>query len=355
MSYSTMKDHNEEAKCLELAIRKYKNHSLSTIIEEHIIARVHQASVEDRYNTYRILLIALRFVSNFLTNNDNTKLIKSITSTWNDDLFLKKDKKDEIALQIAYRLENKVAILELCNQFIKDKNINLLQQSIFCFLTLRQDIYIKKLLEKVMNLLSQNEINLIKIAILSHKNLYKAFNLFKSLKITNKNEVKLFAYLLQLAIDKRFIAEISFESLQQFDFLTSLEQMYLDSIYLQIFLLRKDLKKATNLIEKYPINILSDEKLYFHYLYGCWLFLTKSKNQATIYFQNVYQELYPSIYTLLSHYLIKNIAIKKQNLWYKTSFYLEKQHLFRQLAFFYNCTAEKSKEDLFLKKLGKNI
>ena len=53
----------EEAKCLELALRKFPTHPLRPVLIENILSRLHEASQKNRQVAYRFALIVLRHLS----------------------------------------------------------------------------------------------------------------------------------------------------------------------------------------------------------------------------------------------------------------------------------------------------
>ena len=57
--YEALGDHEEEAKCLELALRKFPSHPLLPMLHEHIIYRMHESSLNNRDAAYRIILLSL--------------------------------------------------------------------------------------------------------------------------------------------------------------------------------------------------------------------------------------------------------------------------------------------------------
>ena len=61
--YEALGDAEEEAKCLELALRKFPKHPLLPMLKEHIVYRMHESSLTNRESAYRIILLSLRAIA----------------------------------------------------------------------------------------------------------------------------------------------------------------------------------------------------------------------------------------------------------------------------------------------------
>lgn len=76
--YEAMSDSEEEAKCLELALRKFPKHPLLPVLQEHIIYRMHESSLNNREAAYRVILLAIRHLPNPLDHSDIKELLDSL-------------------------------------------------------------------------------------------------------------------------------------------------------------------------------------------------------------------------------------------------------------------------------------
>ena len=61
--YEAQHDYEEEIKCFELAYRRYPHHPLLSVIQEHIIFRMHENSHHHRLAAYNFILLAVRQIS----------------------------------------------------------------------------------------------------------------------------------------------------------------------------------------------------------------------------------------------------------------------------------------------------
>lgn len=102
--YAALNDAEEEAKCLELVLRKFPKHPLLPMIQEHIIYRMHESSLNNRASAYRIILLAIRHIPDLFENPDTKTLIDSLENNWESLPFLEpsEDRKKHLAIQLSF-------------------------------------------------------------------------------------------------------------------------------------------------------------------------------------------------------------------------------------------------------------
>ena len=120
----TLGDVEEEAKCLELALRKFPNHPLLPMLKEHIVYRMHESSLNNRESAYRIILLAIRHIPDLLENPDTRHLIESLEKNWERLPFIEKcdDRLNSIAILLAFWLA-KVPILVEIAQSVQENEV----------------------------------------------------------------------------------------------------------------------------------------------------------------------------------------------------------------------------------------
>ncbi|MDE3047711.1 MAG: protein kinase, partial [Verrucomicrobiota bacterium] len=130
--YEALGDFEEEAKCLELALRKFPDHPLLPMLKEHIVYRMHESSLNHREAAYRIILLAIRHIPDLLENPDTKHLIDSLEANWEVLPFIEKstDRLNSIAILLAFWLA-KVPILVEIAQSVKDQEV-LLNNALVC-------------------------------------------------------------------------------------------------------------------------------------------------------------------------------------------------------------------------------
>ncbi len=144
--YEALGDAEEEAKCLELALRKFPNHPLLPMLKEHIIYRMHESSLNTRETAYRIILLAIRHIPDLLENPDTRLLVDSLEKNWELLPFIQPstDRLKSIAIQLAFWLA-KIPILVEIAQSVKE-DAALLNNALICL----QELEAKDALEKFL-------------------------------------------------------------------------------------------------------------------------------------------------------------------------------------------------------------
>lgn len=144
--YEALGDAEEEAKCLELALRKFPQHPLLPMLKEHIVYRMHESSLKTRESAYRIILLAIRHIPDLLENPDTRHLIDSLEKNWEMLPFiqLSEDRLNLLAIQLAFWLA-KVPILIEIAQSVKEDPI-LLDNALVCLRELEATESLKKFL-----------------------------------------------------------------------------------------------------------------------------------------------------------------------------------------------------------------
>lgn len=148
MVYAAMNEMEEEAKCLELALRKFPNHPLLPILKEHIVYRMHESSLNNRESAYRIILLAIRHIPDLLENPDTSHLIDSLEKNLEPLPFFEKnsDRINTLATQLAFWLAKIPILVEIGRSATNDKV--LLNNVLLCLQELEADESLEKFLPK---------------------------------------------------------------------------------------------------------------------------------------------------------------------------------------------------------------
>jgi len=144
--YKALADAEEEAKCLELALRKFPNHPLLSMLKEHIVYRMHESSLNNREAAYRIILLAIRHIPDLLENPDTRSLIDSLEKNWEPLPFIRPctDRLNSIAIQLAFWLAKVPILVEIAHSV--QENEVLLNNALVCL----QELEAKDALEKFL-------------------------------------------------------------------------------------------------------------------------------------------------------------------------------------------------------------
>ncbi len=120
LAYKAMNDPIEEAKCLELALRKYPTHPLTSLLTEHIVLRLHEASYHNRIEAYHLALISLRHLAHIFSKKEHLKVMESLTAHWESPSFFKKVDKEfateDLCIKLAFWLAKPLILFEIAEE-----------------------------------------------------------------------------------------------------------------------------------------------------------------------------------------------------------------------------------------------
>lgn len=333
--YAALGEYEEEAKCLELAIRKFHEHPLLPILKEHLIYRIHESSLQDREAAYRLILLTTLHIPSLQDNPDILMMVNNLKNHW-EKLYFITESSHSFHIELAYRLGRKQALLELLKKLLENETENEadIKNIFFALLELNAT-------EDVQKFLDEKKYPLISLMI---KNQLQELNKtemkkFLGAKLTEE-ETKAVVHIFKIAIDKN-----------RLDFLEKyLGQVQvwpewsltLDCLNIWLRLLQKDYLSAKKIFDKYPLEKLNNDSTLLHPLYGIWLYANESPDIAMIHFTGVLETTYPKTTSLLSHFLTEKI-----DRWFKHALFFEKRELYRQLSLFYSCKEDRTKHKYF--------
>ena len=327
--YDALGDSEEEAKCLELAIRKFPKHPLSSILKEHIVSRMHESSQNARDAAYRIILLAIRHIPELLENSDTRALLNSLSRNLEPLAFLEpSDDLAQIAIQLAFWLAKPLMLGEMATDLTQTPL--LMENALFCLLELEAPSE----LEKHRALLDASGKTYFESALLG--------KLCRLPETVGRKEARLVCHLLRKALVKRNFSkaeEIAKAALQRK--WAKEDLLPIHALLAWLFLLRKDLKRAEKIFGAYSLEELGQEQSPLHFAFGSYLYVSKSPEVAQLHFSNVLDTSYPPTTALPSHFLMGRINGKKG--WIDRAFWWEKKELHRQLDFFYYVIGKKRK------------
>lgn len=322
--YEACQDAEEEAKCLELCLRKFPKHPVLPMIKEHILYRMHESSLNNREAAYRIILLAIRHIPDLLENPETRGLIERLEANWEPLSFIEphENRRMQIAIQLAFWLAKPPILLEIAHLLQKQSPPDevLLGNVLFCLIELEET--------KEMEPFS------------SHSPL-----LFSSLKDPfpsklDRKKSRSLQYLLRKALRKKQLEQLdlAFEKLKKCK-IEKADQIEFDALQTWSLLLANKCKEAKELLRKYTPKELSQETSPLHFVYGAWLFLSEGKAAAHRHFASVLETPYPPTTALPSLFLSGRISEKKG--WIERAFWWEKKELHRQIELFYACIGGK--------------
>lgn len=323
--YEAMSDAEEEAKCLELALRKFPRHPLLPMIQEHIIYRMHESSLNNRDAAYRIIFLAIRHIPNLLNHSDTQELLDSLQKNWEHLPFIEEDpdRLTLIAIQLCFWLRKIPMLVEIAKELTKKEPFNqtLLGNILYCLIELD----------------AEKEITPFPL-VASINRLF--FSLDQDLpKQWTKRETRVYYYLIKKAIKERSFKELAvcFKKLHKVQ-MNKEDRILFDSFEIWMHLLQKQPKSAEAILRKYPSTLLTQENSPLHFPFGTWLYMTKGPRMAKAHFAAVLDTPFPSTPALPSYFLSERIDEKKE--WMSQSFWWEKKELYRQLELFHSAAGK---------------
>ncbi|NGX49792.1 MAG: Serine/threonine-protein kinase PknD, partial [Candidatus Anoxychlamydiales bacterium] len=300
--YLEKKEFIEEAKCLELMIRKFSKHHQSPIIFQYIIYRMHQSSHQNRESAFRIALIGLRFIPNLLDNIGSKKFLDRLENNLEIFYFFEKsnDLIHYLSIKLSFILNNKNALLEILNtQDLEKANI---ENIIFSLLELEEVELANDLLEQNKEKLDNNSFSLLKLCF--HLPFDKALDeLFKRIpKKPSTKESRILIYLTEKILDEKKYEKVisAFEKIKKITLPNNLK-LLLDSYLAKAHLTLNNLKLVSKIFNKYKLEKISDENSPLHFLYGLWLYKNEGKDISSSYFSSILEIQHPSSFAISSH------------------------------------------------------
>lgn len=363
--YQSLKDYEEEAKCFELAYRRYPKHPLLPILQEQIVYRMYDSSRYNRQATYSFILLTLKYLPEIAHNKNTEQLLQSLNKYWEPLFFiepadpLNPDLRNiTFSMILAFWLARPYALAELIDELFNMQPLPpvLLANALFCLIELGAWQLAKEKLDHILQTDTQNDPKqdlssfrpyqeMLEIALFAHSGSLKSA-LEKLIAhppdAPSKQTERTLLHLLELGIDNKnteFVHEAVLKTAGWPFTPEGLIRIRCCSIW--AYLLDRNWSAAGEILQSYPLELLSQDTSLLHCLYGCWLEVTEGKEIAAIHFSGVLEGPYPRTWNLLSTYL--SGKIKENDGWISKSFLWERRQLYRQLALFFYCMAENDK------------
>jgi len=349
--YEALHDYSEEIKCFELACRRYLLHPMLPVVQEQIVFRMHESSHHHRIATYNFILLVVRHLPNIATSNPVKKLFSSLQKHWEQLYFFENGQplNDlQFATRLAFWLAKPYVLAEICDDLLKQPELSAkdIGNTLFALMELGAWKLAEAQVDKIYKELPPEKLELIKhslesikTALLCHiSSLPTAFHSFfsrRKLKLSLE-DVRVLVYMMEQAIEQKLPELV----LQQESLLSKCEiqedhRLQVDCTMIWAALAHKEWKKASEILHTYPPELLSKDSTLLHFLYGCWLSCTETKEIADAHFSGILEVSFPRTWTLFSHYLTGKIDAEQR--WFQRSFSWEKRQLYRQAELYYQC------------------
>lgn len=289
--YQAMEEWEEEAKCLELAVRKYHKHPLLQRLVEHVIFRLHESSSHHRMAAYHLALLALRHLPQIFANPDNQQILDRIQKQWDSIPYFPTN---ATAVQLAFLLARPLALLEMIdsNQWVEESYFGLLEMGSY---------------ERVRQ----------SPAVAKYPGIEAASAASEGRKIAHSlTSPRLTAYLFYLALDRGHLEELVHHGLDETHKLAAL-------------LATRNFDEAGDLFDQFSAEELSQENSPLFTLYGCYLWAVEGKDIAKAHFSGIEDMQHPPAASLLPYFIMGKIDLSGP--WFQQALFWEKLMLYRQL------------------------
>ncbi len=367
--YQALHEYEEEAKCFELAYRRYPKHPLLKVIEEQMVYRMYASSRTNRNASFHFLLLTLRFLPEVAGSANTKKLLIALNRFWEELDFLEYDLKITtskslshfvLILKLSFWLNKPYVIEEMIAELNSTDILHEITfaNAIFCLIELGAAQIASDALEKASLQFGHIEefnakIKPLKIALRAYSSsLEEACEEFLSLSDDplSHGYQRVQLHLIKLCLDKKFPSlALALCNHKSVHLLSDDAKLKIDAYKTFAYLQNKEWESAQEVLFHYPIERLSQDSTLLHFLYGCLLFATEGKEIAAIHFSGVFEVPYPRSWNLFSYYL-KGDLFEPQG-WISKSFYWERRELYRQLALYYSCVGDEMTSEMYRKKI----
>ncbi|MDB6082019.1 MAG: pknD-B [Chlamydiia bacterium] len=355
--YQTLKDYDEEIKCYELALRRYRRHPLLLILEEQIAFRMHESSRENRKAAYEFISLVLRFLPQLAQSHAAKKLFSSLEKNWDVPSFIlhERGKLDEelqtlsFCVQLAFWLTKPHLLKESVDQLLQRPilPITLISDAIFLMAQIGAQNTATETLKKIRSLLSDAEQKrlladfVLLDLVLNVKGLPIQERLASALKITSKQTERTLNYLLQQAINNEQIIQCQ----EVIPLLEHRNEKSIDAKLMAAYLYLHDDDSLERIVTKYTPKELEDESSPLYFPYGCALAKLHGEKRAHLLFSQLLEMPYPRAPLLGAHFLVGNLQLEDG--WLARSFLWERRCLYEQLTLFYHVIQDQEKKEAF--------
>lgn len=330
--YKATGDIEEEIKCLELGLRKYREHPLTPQLIDHVIFRMHESAYKNRRAAYHFTLLALQLLPEVFETLENAVLKHNLFDHLEKLSFVKfSEKKDPKIINmlqrsaLAFWLNKTDSLLEIAERPELEWD-GLIEDILFYLLELGKFNEATLLLSSNQDSTGTSSITFCIDAL--------RLPLKKFLKLHSEHLEDLpqraFHFICQHYLDQGNAKEVLPYILErekvEKDFALQDSAMMLA---IQSLLLLKKPKEAWKRLQKLPKETRSSENHPAFYLKACALQALKGKKATLEHFSILSQGRYPPLFSLLGHYVRGRLTWKKT--WNKSAFAYEKTALARQL------------------------
>lgn len=359
--YKELEEYEEEAKCFELAIRRYKQHPLLPIIDEQIVFRMHESSHQNRIAAYHFICLVSRFLTEWSEGPVAKSLFTSLEKNWEVPFFVLHPPEASdaeigrlsISLGVGFWLAKPYIIAETLEDLLQRPivAIQYLADAIFMLVELGADSLAKEKMSRIRHVLSISEqerfaktLGLLDSLIGASRNFeigIKAFEMMSG-KL-HAEEERLIWFLLRHAIDlsDEVVSQLIVHRLLNGSLTISRPEI-IDALIAEYLIYEGDLMRVETILKKYPLTRLLQESCPLYFAYGCYLVCTEGLPSAMGEFCKLLDIAFPRSWVLGAHFLAGKIHMTPAG-WFSRSFVWERRSLYQQLRLFWHVAKDQEK------------
>ncbi len=359
--YLALAEHEEEAKCFELALRRYKNNPLLSILEEQIVFRMHETSRQHRLAAYHFIGLVTRFLKVWAERPSAVKLFASLQKNWEIPFFIlhSKDTQDaelkrlSICLGVGFWLAKPHIIAESVDEILQRPIVAIKHLSDALFLLVELGAYsiAQEMLLRIRGILSENEqkrfetsLTLVDLMIACKNDLSLGLQWLQnhSFQALNQEEERFVWFLLRQAIDRQDASADQIATQVLVKNTSGVHRELIDALLCEHFLYQGDIAKVGAILQMHSPERLSQESNPLYFLYACFLVCNEGIQSAFAFFSKLLDIAFPRSWVLGAHFLSGKIHMTPAG-WLSRSFLWERRALYQQLALFWHCAKDMEK------------
>lgn len=325
--YQATREYVEEAKCFELAFRRYHDHPYLRVLHEQLLVRLHESLRSHRLAASHFIALALRFMPQEMALPSTKRLLADIKSEWEwphyfpeknpkTDPNTKGEGKEYMLLALSFWLELPHIAIERLSQFLSTPVLpkKLIETALLTLKFSNEDSLCQKAIEKCKEALSLDEIKQYEeLFTLLECTLSENIRVWAN-KVTSQDDssslaVRALIVLLDMALQQTTTIESSLLK-KLFDTSPSVPALQARLIEL---LLRDDMfHEAQQLITQIDQKEKIQEKHPLFFLKGCFIAKEKTEMDALEFYASAKDCPYPPCWSLAAYALTGKIQLRQK-------------------------------------------
>lgn len=343
--YQALGETEEEAKCFDLAFRRYHNHPLLYRLQEQVIYRTHELSRHDRRATYRFALLLAQHLPAAWEDRESRRLFSNLQRHWEPLPFCLPLSRSEahptcrrldLALRLAFWLARPHSLLELIEKCQETSCQTSQLNGSYALLEMVHPLHLSEKSRRALIAWGGEE-----FALLLEAHETNGHNLAQQIAhYKNPLRPQSYYHLMEIALDQNQPEEVKLIYEQIPPSIKQRKEWNDRFTHFNIWaaLLLDQPQEAQEGFGHYPLEELNQENSPLYFLYGCYLALSEGNELAMIHLSGVLDFPYPRTHALLGHYLTGNLSQALP--WEEQAFLYEKRELYRQLSLYYHVIGE---------------